>query len=104
MITSPSLFQVVVDGTVTTVVLDSLNPLTEYVVNVYSVVSEKSSEPLTGMETTCKSVSSSPLYLPLPLFPLATKPSKDTSSSLPNGRSAQFPCSSGPFHKTLGAL
>ncbi|XP_039980832.1 collagen alpha-1(XII) chain isoform X2 [Xiphias gladius] len=44
--------EVVVDGTVTTVVLDSLNPLTEYVVNVYSVVSEKSSEPLTGTETT----------------------------------------------------
>uniref|UniRef100_A0A4W6E660 Collagen alpha-1(XII) chain n=1 Tax=Lates calcarifer TaxID=8187 RepID=A0A4W6E660_LATCA len=36
----------------TTVVLKKLNPLTEYVVNVYSVVGEESSEPLKGTETT----------------------------------------------------
>ncbi|XP_071397697.1 collagen alpha-1(XII) chain-like, partial [Centroberyx affinis] len=44
--------QVMVDGTVTTVVLDGLSPLTEYVVNVHSVVGEESSEPLKGTETT----------------------------------------------------
>ncbi|XP_029900357.1 collagen alpha-1(XII) chain isoform X2 [Myripristis murdjan] len=44
--------QVVVDGTENTVVLQSLNPLTEYLVNVYSVVGEESSEPLKGTETT----------------------------------------------------
>ncbi|XP_041828166.1 collagen alpha-1(XII) chain isoform X2 [Melanotaenia boesemani] len=44
--------QVFVDGTVTTVVLQGLNPLTQYLVNVYSVVGEASSEPLKGTETT----------------------------------------------------
>uniref|UniRef100_A0AAQ5ZQY6 Collagen alpha-1(XII) chain n=1 Tax=Amphiprion ocellaris TaxID=80972 RepID=A0AAQ5ZQY6_AMPOC len=44
--------QVFVDGTETTVVLQRLNPLTEYLVNVYSVVGEESSEPLKGVETT----------------------------------------------------
>uniref|UniRef100_UPI003AAE1D4A collagen alpha-1(XII) chain-like n=1 Tax=Centroberyx gerrardi TaxID=166262 RepID=UPI003AAE1D4A len=44
--------QVMVDGTVTTTVLDGLSPLTEYVVNVHSVVGEESSEPLKGTETT----------------------------------------------------
>uniref|UniRef100_A0AAY5EVL3 Collagen, type XII, alpha 1a n=1 Tax=Electrophorus electricus TaxID=8005 RepID=A0AAY5EVL3_ELEEL len=41
-----------VDGTATTVVLDGLDPLTEYGVNVYSLVGEDSSEPLRGTETT----------------------------------------------------
>ncbi|XP_069574960.1 collagen alpha-1(XII) chain isoform X2 [Brachyistius frenatus] len=44
--------QVFVGGTETTVILQSLNPLTEYLVNVYSVVGEESSEPLKGLETT----------------------------------------------------
>ncbi|XP_061699936.1 collagen alpha-1(XII) chain isoform X2 [Syngnathoides biaculeatus] len=44
--------QVLVDGTQNTVVLQQLSPLTEYLVNVYSVVGEEISEPLKGVETT----------------------------------------------------
>nr|XP_020464293.1 collagen alpha-1(XII) chain-like [Monopterus albus] len=44
--------QVLVDGEETTVVLQKLDPLTEYLVSVYSVVGEESSEPLKGSETT----------------------------------------------------
>ncbi|XP_041721920.1 collagen alpha-1(XII) chain [Coregonus clupeaformis] len=45
--------QMIVDGTVTTVVLTKLTPLTEYVVNVFSVTGEETSaEPLKGTETT----------------------------------------------------
>lgn len=40
------------DGTVTTVVLQGLTPLTEYQVSVFSVVGEDISEPLKGIETT----------------------------------------------------
>lgn len=42
------------DGTTTTVVLQKLNPLTKYLVNVYAVLGEESSEPLDGTETTCR--------------------------------------------------
>ncbi|KAF5909696.1 collagen alpha-1(XII) chain-like isoform X4, partial [Clarias magur] len=44
--------QLHVDGEVNTVVLEGLDPLTEYSVNVYAVVGEESSEPLSGKETT----------------------------------------------------
>ncbi|XP_026141096.1 collagen alpha-1(XII) chain isoform X4 [Carassius auratus] len=44
--------QLFVDGTVTTVVLENLTPLTEYIVRVHSVVGEDSSDPLKGSETT----------------------------------------------------
>lgn len=55
----PSCFQLLVDGAVTSVVLDGLTPLTQYLVHVYAVVGEISSEPLTGTETTRKCSSSS---------------------------------------------
>uniref|UniRef100_A0A3B5LC37 Collagen alpha-1(XII) chain n=1 Tax=Xiphophorus couchianus TaxID=32473 RepID=A0A3B5LC37_9TELE len=43
---------VFVDGSKTTTVLQGLTPLTQYLVNVYSVVGEDSSDPLKGIETT----------------------------------------------------
>uniref|UniRef100_A0A665VXT7 Collagen, type XII, alpha 1a n=1 Tax=Echeneis naucrates TaxID=173247 RepID=A0A665VXT7_ECHNA len=60
MTMSGSPMQVFVDGTENTVVLRKLNPLTQYQVNVYSVVGEDNSEPLTGTETTCMSSLSGP--------------------------------------------
>uniref|UniRef100_A0A672RGL2 Collagen alpha-1(XII) chain n=1 Tax=Sinocyclocheilus grahami TaxID=75366 RepID=A0A672RGL2_SINGR len=44
--------KLLVDGMVTTVVLENLTPLTEYIVKVHSVVGEDSSDPLKGSETT----------------------------------------------------
>ncbi|XP_017331753.1 collagen alpha-1(XII) chain isoform X3 [Ictalurus punctatus] len=44
--------QMFVDGNENTVVLEGLDPLTKYSVNVYSVVGDESSEPLSGTETT----------------------------------------------------
>ncbi|XP_049340727.1 collagen alpha-1(XII) chain isoform X3 [Astyanax mexicanus] len=41
-----------VDGEENTLVLTNLTPMTEYVVNVFSVIGEESSEPLKGTETT----------------------------------------------------
>lgn len=73
MISSFLSFQVMVDGSVTTVVLQNLTPLTEYLVNVYAIASEQSSEPLKGTETTCKWILSSPVCLHLPpLRPLTS--------------------------------
>ncbi|XP_059211841.1 collagen alpha-1(XII) chain [Centropristis striata] len=44
--------EMMVDGSVNTVVLEGLSPLTEYLVNVFSVAGEQSSEPLKGTDTT----------------------------------------------------
>ncbi len=46
--------QMFVDGEENTVVLINLTPMTEYIVRVYGVIGEESSEPLKGTETTCK--------------------------------------------------
>lgn len=62
----PSCFQLLIDGSVPTVVLDGLKPQTEYNVKVYAVVGELSSEPVSGAETTCKSSSSSSSLFPSP--------------------------------------
>nr|XP_040055050.1 collagen alpha-1(XII) chain isoform X2 [Gasterosteus aculeatus aculeatus] len=55
--------QVFVDGTETTVVLQSLSPLTQYMINVYSVVGEESSGPLEGTETTLPLSAVSRMYI-----------------------------------------
>ncbi|KAM9778880.1 collagen alpha-1(XII) chain-like isoform 3-T3 [Syngnathus typhle] len=44
--------EVLLDGSTTSTVLDGLSPLTPYVLSVYSLVGERSSEPLVGRETT----------------------------------------------------
>ncbi|XP_056150871.1 collagen alpha-1(XII) chain isoform X2 [Lampris incognitus] len=44
--------EMIVDGTVTSVVLDNLTPLTEYAINVFTIVGEETSDPLKGTETT----------------------------------------------------
>uniref|UniRef100_A0A3Q4H4L4 Collagen alpha-1(XII) chain n=1 Tax=Neolamprologus brichardi TaxID=32507 RepID=A0A3Q4H4L4_NEOBR len=49
---APQQVFVIVDGSRTTVVLQRLNPLTQYLVSVYSVVGEESSDALDGKETT----------------------------------------------------
>ncbi|CAG5866270.1 unnamed protein product [Menidia menidia] len=56
--------EVFVDGTENTVVLIGLTPLTEYMVNVYALMGEESSEPLKGTETTLplNSVKSMSIY------------------------------------------
>lgn len=46
--------QMFADGEENTVVLVNLTPMTEYIVRVYGVIGEESSEPLKGTETTCK--------------------------------------------------
>ncbi|XP_014895004.1 collagen alpha-1(XII) chain [Poecilia latipinna] len=63
--------EVLVDGEVTTTVLENLTPLTQYVVNVFAVLKGASSEPLKGTETT------------LPLPPASNlKVYDETSSSM----------------------
>uniref|UniRef100_A0A3P9PB03 Collagen, type XII, alpha 1b n=1 Tax=Poecilia reticulata TaxID=8081 RepID=A0A3P9PB03_POERE len=63
--------EVLVDGEVTTAVLENLTPLTQYVVNVFAVLEGASSEPLKGTETT------------LPLPPASNlKVYDETSSSM----------------------
>nr|XP_057921467.1 collagen alpha-1(XII) chain isoform X1 [Doryrhamphus excisus] len=44
--------EMLLDGSVTSTVLDDLSSLTEYLVSVYSLAGEESSEPLVGRETT----------------------------------------------------
>ncbi|XP_057679033.1 collagen alpha-1(XII) chain isoform X2 [Corythoichthys intestinalis] len=44
--------QMLVDGSVTSTVLEGLSPLTEYELGVYSLVGDQTSEPLQGRETT----------------------------------------------------
>ncbi len=46
--------QMFADGEENTVILINLTPMTEYIVRVYGVIGEESSEPLKGTETTCK--------------------------------------------------
>ncbi|XP_063352069.1 collagen alpha-1(XII) chain-like [Pelmatolapia mariae] len=52
MIARKRIEKLLVKGSVSTVVLENLNPLTEYIINVYAVVGKRSSEPLRGTETT----------------------------------------------------
>ncbi|XP_061097668.1 collagen alpha-1(XII) chain-like [Conger conger] len=55
-----------VNGTVTTAVLNNLNPLTEYIVKVFAVSGNVSSEPLKGTETTqikCKTSAKADIIL-----------------------------------------
>ncbi|KAM3603497.1 uncharacterized protein V6R79_023588 [Siganus canaliculatus] len=52
VVTGGPVQELLVDGSVNTVVLEGLSPLTQYLVNVYSLVGEQSSEPLKGTETT----------------------------------------------------
>lgn len=54
-----TVLQVLVDGSVTTLLLDGLSPLTEYTVSVYSMIGQKRSEPLRGIDTTCEQTSPS---------------------------------------------
>ncbi|KAK5852560.1 hypothetical protein PBY51_006413 [Eleginops maclovinus] len=51
-VTEDLMQELLVDSSVNTVVLSGLSPLTEYLVNVHSVLEEVSSEPLKGTETT----------------------------------------------------
>uniref|UniRef100_A0A3Q2XKM7 Collagen, type XIV, alpha 1b n=1 Tax=Hippocampus comes TaxID=109280 RepID=A0A3Q2XKM7_HIPCM len=44
--------EMLLDGSVTSTVLDDLSPLTQYVLSVYSLLGDESSEPLVGRETT----------------------------------------------------
>lgn len=59
VLTAPGL-QMLLDGSVSSVVLEGLQPLTQYSVQVYSVLNQISSEPLAGTETTCELPSPDP--------------------------------------------
>lgn len=51
--------QVLVDGSQTTLLLEGLRPQTEYTLNVYSMIGDKRSEPLSGTDFTCEQTSPS---------------------------------------------
>lgn len=59
VLTAPGL-QMLLDGSVSSAVLEGLQPLTQYSVQVYSVLNQISSEPLAGTETTCELPSPDP--------------------------------------------
>lgn len=48
----PSVFQLVVSGVTTSVLLDGLTPLTEYLVSVSSMTGEKRSRPVEAADVT----------------------------------------------------
>uniref|UniRef100_A0A3B4FJG1 Collagen alpha-1(XII) chain-like n=1 Tax=Pundamilia nyererei TaxID=303518 RepID=A0A3B4FJG1_9CICH len=74
---APQQVFVIVDGSQTTVVLQRLNPLTQYLVSVYSVVGEESSDALDGKETTPDVLQ----YFSSPYFP-ASEESPSSASPL----------------------
>ncbi|PWA28246.1 hypothetical protein CCH79_00019688 [Gambusia affinis] len=82
--------RVLVDGEVTTTVLENLTPLTQYVVNVFAVLEGVSSEPLKGTETTCECsprfllfLQSAAAHTGMPLPPASNlKVYDETSSSM----------------------
>lgn len=51
-----------VDGSTSTVLLDGLTPLTEYLVRVYSMIGDTRSEPLKGIDVTCEQTTVSILF------------------------------------------
>lgn len=99
--------QVLLDGGVTTLLLEGLRPQTEYTVSVYSLIGEQRSEPLSGVDLTCEQTSPSiafagPLWIhvsttqafpkhegKVPLFP---PPGPETSE--PSSRHVIFPLGS----------
>lgn len=74
--------QLLLDGSVSSVVLPGLQALTQYSVQVYSVLNQISSEPLAGTETTCELPSPDP----------ASSSSQAPPPHSPSPPSPQWPC------------